>query len=281
MEIIILEHMSQVASDIIGMGFEPDRLAVTPEIIERFARATNDHNPAYLGAAAIAPPLFGIVPAMLLLRRALIDERLSLPIARTVHGEQDMTFVAPIRAGDALVITGEVVATGERSTGSTIDIDVTTMTEAGDDRLRQTLTVFIRDPSKPKPPWRPAPDHGTPVAEASMRVDPDQTYRYAEASFTQGILPHEDPEFARALGYRTMFLQGQCTMAFAAKAIVDELAGGDPTRLRRMKTRFARVVYPEDVVTTRVWPAEGAYVFEATNQDGESVLVDGLAEIEE
>lgn len=272
-----------------GMRLGPETLEVTSALTRRYALAVNDENPWYLDNAkpggVIAPPLFGVVPAMLLLRPALPDAGLPLPVDRALHLAHDMRFQSPIRAGDTLLTEGEVTRGEERSAGVILNVDVRTTTQEGEERVRQLFTIFIRDVgARPRERTKPEVSPGTPpVAEASMTVEPDQTYRYGAASFTMGVGPHEDPELARALGYRTMFLHGQCTMAFAAKAVVDTVGGGDPTCLRRLRVRFADVVYPGDVLTTRLWSTAskepGRFALETTNQEGVTVLADGNAEL--
>lgn len=275
-----------VLETLVGTILEPKVLKVTEELTVRYAQAVNDLNPRYLdvdrSGGVMAPPLFGIVPAMHLMREAMAEGVLPIPMERSVHGEQDMWFASPIAPGDVLISEGEITSTAERSTGSTLDIHVHTSTDEGDERVRQLITMFIRNRDRERAEVEPAPLRESPLVEASMSVASDQSLRYAEASLTQGIAPHEDHAFARALGYRTMFLQGQCTMAFAAKAIVDTVAGGDPSLVRRLRVRFADVVYPGDVVATSVWRTgedPGRYMFESVNQDGAIVLADGLAEI--
>jgi acyl dehydratase len=111
-----------------------------------------------------------------------------------------------------------------------------------------------------------------------MKVTEDQPRRYAEASGDHN-LPHVDEGFAKMIGFRTVILQGLCTMAFAGKAIVDGICGGDPEKLSRLKARFSNVVYPGDALTTRIWQeGDGSFTFETINQDGATVLKDGAAE---
>ena len=94
--------------------------------------------------------------------------------------------------------------------------------------------------------------------------------------------PHVDENFARAIGYKGVFLQGLCTMAFASQAAIRSLASNDPRRLRRLKVRFSKIVFPGDELTTLFWSAgDGTYSFETQNQNGDLVIRDGLAEIEE
>ena len=74
------------------------------------------------------------------------------------------------------------------------------------------------------------------------------------------------------------------TMAFASKAVLDAVAGGDPARLRRIKVRFSKPVFPGEALTTRGWVdsrADGVttYGFETLNGRGSPVLRNGIAEV--
>jgi acyl dehydratase len=73
-------------------------------------------------------------------------------------------------------------------------------------------------------------------------------------------------------------------MAFASRAVVDELCGGDPLRLKRLAVRFSRPVFPGDSLTTSIWPAgalpaQRSYSFATANAQGLTVMRDGRAEI--
>jgi acyl dehydratase len=145
--------------------------------------------------------------------------------------------------------------------------------------------VFFRDvgdrrrASPEEPP--PEPEY---VFTTSQTVDEDQTYRYAEASGDHNPI-HIDPEFARnAAGLPGIILHGMATMAFASKAVLDNVAGADPARLRRIKVRFSKPVFPGDTLTTRGWvesTEDGVttYGFETLNGRGSAVLRNGIAEV--
>jgi len=75
-----------------------------------------------------------------------------------------------------------------------------------------------------------------------------------------------------------------CTMAFASRAVLDAVAGGDPARLKRIKVRFSKPVFPGETLTTRGWVVESGagrttYGFETLNARGSAVLRNGLAEV--
>jgi acyl dehydratase len=73
-------------------------------------------------------------------------------------------------------------------------------------------------------------------------------------------------------------------MAFASRAVLDAVAGGDPARLRRIKVRFSKPVFPGETLTTRGWvesKEDGVttYGFETLNGRGSPVLRNGIAEV--
>jgi acyl dehydratase len=68
--------------------------------------------------------------------------------------------------------------------------------------------------------------------------------------------------------------------------VVDGACGGDPGRLRRIRVRFSRPVFPGQTLTTRGWREEGAgsdgvvaYGFETLNDRGQAVITGGVAEV--
>jgi acyl dehydratase len=109
--------------------------------------------------------------------------------------------------------------------------------------------------------------------------DSDQTFRYAEAS-GDPVRIHLDDDAARALGLPGIIIHGLCTMAFCGRAVIDSVAGGDPTRLARLAVKFSRPVLPGQDITIRIYAGtEGGYGFEAVNAEGQAVVKDGRAEL--
>jgi acyl dehydratase len=95
---------------------------------------------------------------------------------------------------------------------------------------------------------------------------------------------HLDADVARSVGLPGIIIHGLCTMAFTSWAAIEQVAGGDPHRLRRLAVRFSKPVLPGDDVTTRFWSAGArdggaAYAYESTNPAGEPVIKDGLVEV--
>lgn len=86
---------------------------------------------------------------------------------------------------------------------------------------------------------------------------------------------HIDPAVGEKAGLGGVILQGMCTMAWAAEAVVNHL--GDPGALKRLRVRFSRPVFPGDTVRFegKVSAVEGGRIkgeLTAKNQKGEDVL---------
>lgn len=276
-------EMSRVPSTVTGRNLGTSLYTVDADHIKAYAKATNDERPEYLDESRtggiIAPPLFAVVAELPIF--AELVSQLSLPLDRILHGEQDMTFVNAIRPGDALQTEAAIIDVSATSTGQTVTSEVVTSTQEGGPRVRSLFTQYVRDHSATRPSQmtEEIANPLAPAAQAEMLVRTNQPAIYAQSSGDYAA-PHTDEDFAKFLGFRSVILQGSCTMAFASKAIVDCVCPHDPTRLSRLKVRFSNVVYPGDTLTTAIWGQRGAYRFETTNQDGVKVIKNGVAQVE-
>ena len=253
-----------------------------------YAAATNDANRRHTGGE-LAPPVFAVVPAWDVLTAAA---RLVAPpdaFDRLVHSEQDMRFFRPIIPGDVLRSKAAPVFLAVRGIGTTVAVRTETVDAGGAPVNEQFVTLFFRGPFEGGSGGEPPPDHkltagakGTaPVAEVTYGFDADQTFRYAEAS-GDPLRIHLDDAVARSVGLPGIIVHGLCTMAFCGRAVIESVAGGDPTRLARLAVKFSRPVLPGQEITIRIHAAPGeagAYGFEARDAEGQGVVKDGRAEL--
>jgi acyl dehydratase len=92
---------------------------------------------------------------------------------------------------------------------------------------------------------------------------------------------HLDEQVAREAGLPGIIAHGFCMLAFASWGILQELGGGDVSRLKRLAVRFSKPVLPGQHINTRLWRAGGdghetSYRYETTVGDS-AVIRDGLA----
>jgi acyl dehydratase len=272
------------------LGARPPRaVTVDPDRVLAYAAATNDDNPAYL-SGLYAPPVFGVVPAWDPLITAVFDVVPPDKKPVMLHAGHDMRFMAPLVPGTTLSTTAEPFSVRPSRAGTWVTVRAVSIdADTGQPVLEQFGTMFVRswadvEPSGPERPDHsfPAAGRAEPVAVVAGVVDADQTWRYAAASGDDNRI-HVDDEFARGVGLPGIILHGLCTMAMCGRAVIEGVAGGDPTRLARLAVRFSKPVLPASDLITTIYPIAGdggdpAYAFEATSRD-ERVIRDGRAEL--
>ena len=273
----------------LGKEYPPQEYKITAEETKKYAYGYNEASLVFLDETRpqgiISPPMFGVKYGGSCFAQAFFDPDLNVDFTRLVHGEQDMSFLAPVRPGDTITSVGKIASIEEKSTGEIFVVEVTSRNQNGESVLKMSGTFFIRGAksgSDKKKEAEEAPSKKY-ICTQSMPVKENQTYIYAEGSGDHNPI-HVNPDFAKSVGLPGIILQGLCTMAFCFKAIQDECCKGDPLKIRRLRVRFAKPVLPLDTVTTRGWLEEKregitAVGLEAVNQKGDIVLRNGLAEI--
>lgn len=278
--------------ELIGRSYAASTYEVREEAMIRYALATNETNPRLIDPAIdgglIAPPVFPVVYHGKVLGKPIGDPELNIDFRRALHGEQDMMFHRPIRAGDILSTTASIEDIRDKGTGETISIRLRTENHLGKLVEETLFMLFVRgDPkksasqklsAKKAPTARGSVDE--PVVVIDQELDTDQTFRYSDASGDM-VKIHLDPEVARKAGFAGIIGHGLCTMAFTSRAVVEGVAGGRPERLKRLAVRFALPVIPGEILTTQIWPAsrraEGHYDFETRDPRGKLVISEGRA----
>lgn len=266
-------------------GARPPRaVTVEPDRVLAYAAATNDDNPAYLSGAC-APPVFGVVPAWDPMIAAVFDVVPPEKKPVMLHAGHDMRFAAPLVPGTTLSTVADPYSVRPSRAGTWVTVRaVSTDAGSGEQVLEQFATMFVRGwsdvegggPDRPDHPF-PSAGRATPVAVVAAKVDPDQTWRYAEASGDDNRI-HVDDEFAREVGLPGIIVHGLCTMAMCSRAVIEAVGGGDPTRLARLAVRFSKPVLPASDLVTTIYPIDDGFAFEATSRD-ERVIRDGRAEL--
>ena len=144
----------------------------------------------------------------------------------------DRAGAAPVHALDA------GAAFAATKPGTTFIMRSDTKRHDGKPVCTQYSTCLVQRRPRPISVWardrRPA--RAPPAARRSPRNYPlaaDQTLRYAEAA--RDYSPYTlDAAAAAKVGYPAPLVHGMCTLAFAARAIVEGHCGGDVPRLKRL-----------------------------------------------
>jgi acyl dehydratase len=270
-------------AELTGRDYGTKTYEVTAEAIEKYARATNDLNERYIGGSddQVASPIFPIVSAFASFGDAAADPELQADLLRLVHGQEEHILHKPIRPGDTLTCHAVLESVEKKETGETFTVKVEETNQDGDLVAEVRGTMFIRGSGggARKSAASSEQPQGDIVHEETTKVDEDQTQRYAEASGDHNPI-HLDENVAKMAGLPGIINHGMCTMAIATKGAVDGLAGGDPTRIRRVSVRFSKPVFPGKELTTRFWKeSEKTYGFETYNPAGAAVIKNGVVEV--
>jgi acyl dehydratase len=276
--------------DIVKLGsrYGPSFAAVEPEAALAYAEATNDDVSAYR-SGPLVPPVFGVVPTWDVMLAAVLDVVPADALPMLVHLSHDMHFHRPLEVGQVLATAAEVHSIRSLRSGGRLTVLVTSTADGGAPLLDQYATMFVRglgggESGGPEPPDHafPSTGRGQPVAQRTTHVDLDQTYRYRDASGDDNPI-HVDEGAALAAGLPGIIVHGLCTMAMCGQVVVADVAGGDPSLVRRLAVRFSRPVLPGRDLVTTLWELDGnghrrRYGFEARSE-GLLVVRDGRAEL--
>jgi 3-hydroxyacyl-CoA dehydrogenase/3a,7a,12a-trihydroxy-5b-cholest-24-enoyl-CoA hydratase len=64
---------------------------------------------------------------------------------------------------------------------------------------------------------------------------------------------HADPMMTAFGGFDRPILHGLCTFGFAARAALKQLCGNEPLRMKSIRARFTRHVFPGETLLIELW----------------------------
>ena len=275
------EAMTKMALDPrIGMTRDSEEFRTSSHRLAQFAHSVDDTNPAHL-AGKIASPVFSHVPVM----QSMVEVLGQAVDGFALHGEQDFIYHTSIVPGQRLFTQSTLIGVHPTKPGTTYFIRSETRSHDDKPVVTQYSTCLIRGPAASQgsgdtPPERPVIARSD-ASTQSFALTPDQTRRYADAA--RDYSPYTmDPVAAAKVGYPAPLVHGMCTMAFAARSIVDDECGGDTARLKRLGCRFANplLLIPGQTIAVHRWRApDGLVGFEVTDAAGSVVIKNGYAEI--
>jgi acyl dehydratase len=224
-------------------------------------------------------PSFCVVPAMRAFPRLGDDLEWSLML----HGEQIIRLSQPLAPEGKIIQVGEVLDIHDKGKGAVYRIRIKGWTEDEKDLYEAQWSIFYLgaggfggDPG-PKTEKIVPPEERKPDFSICEKVADNQAVIYRLSGDLNPL--HLDPAAAKRGGFDRPILHGLCTYGFAARAIVNELLGGDVARFKEFSARFSDSVYPGDMLTTEGWKSEDGYIIQART-DRSIVLSNAMAKIE-
>lgn len=269
-----------LARDLVGKTYPPTTYVLSPEVVAAYRAAVG------ATASATAHPVHALVAATPSERLPLRDPALvgdvDAFLRRMVRAGNTLRWQRPLRAGDVVEATARVAGVEAKSSGELLAVSIA-LKVGGADVATVDCTYFVRAEAAAKPAGAPKPAEPSPglvLGTTTRTIDASTPRVYAESSDDKNPI-HLDAAAAKAAGFADVILQGSCTLAYAASAVVASACDHDDARIKSLTARYAKPVLPGDALTFTVRDAPGGVVVvDAVNQAGVAVLAGVRAEVQ-
>lgn len=277
-----------------GARLRPCRLDVDRRRTTNYAAAVGDDNPRYFDdrrpEGLIAPPMLAV--ALTWPVSSNMGDYLELKdfprdvLMTQVHYTERLDFHRPVRPADRLTLNGQIAAILPHRAGTHFIVRYKAIDRENRPVFTEHIGAMFRGvtcrgegvaldlPADPQGDWRAGP-----VWSRAIKIDPMLPYVYDGCTDIVFAI-HTSPAFAIGVGLPGIILQGTCTLALAARELINREADGDPTRLKTLSCRFSGMVRPETAISVKLkMRNEENLFFEVVNQDGEKAVSKGYARI--
>lgn len=201
-----------------------------------------------------------------------------------LHGEQEIVFHNPIPTDGELTTEGAITDFWDKGAdkGALIVARSETRHDRGHTLFTSIITLFARHDGGFDGPNTAAKREVFPETDPDFSVgdtpatDQPLLYRLSGDLFDL----HVDADFARRAGFEKPIMHGLCTFGYACRALIAKTVPGSPEKVRRIKCRFARPLYPGIPIETRIWRiSAGRCLWRTVNaRTGERVIDQGVFE---
>ncbi len=248
---------------------------VTSNDILLYAEATLDSTERYRHAGCNAPSFYLSSLLYPMFRYFLINRELGLNLLRLVHGQQRVEWSGPIREGDMLDIEMSLHDISDSPAGEMITLR--TVVSSQGKKIAVSDSVFIiRGGSTGRGKTGHGLIYGNELFRRTIPTEENQQLRYAEVS-GDGNFIHTNRFLARLAGLPGTIMHGVCIAAMVSNSLLDELLGGDMSRMKSISMRFANPVFPGESITLIGYDSgfNGTIFFNAFNSSGRAVIKNG------
>ncbi len=212
--------------------------------------------------------------------------------SRGVHFLQDSRFLGALRPGMTVEARGVVSEVRQTRSGALIRYaySLRDLTAGADLYRTRSISIYRGVAVAGEARSLPDPDgEGAPLADADLSqarltaipVSRAFAHIYTECADIWNPI-HTERSFALAAGLPDIILHGSATWALAGRALLEAYGEDGAHMLTRLAGRFSGSVTLPDTLTLRHQRSAatpGVVHFDVRRSDGESVLVDGRAEL--
>jgi len=291
----------EMTSSGLGKAVEDDYREISWRDTMNYAAATGDTNPSYFDdsrpGGVIAPPMYAVAFTW----PVLTGQRVQMPAEvrqpaeislRGVHATQYLIFHRLIKPGHKIKTELKIVSIQQTRAGVLQTRRVTAFddegnkvfTEFGGSMLRGVTCTDGGGIAEETPVVPEFNEEAKNIWSVAVPVAREAAHVYDGC--TDIVNPiHTSAAVAKEVNLPGIILQGTCTLALAARELVNREAGGNPGKLKELACQFSKMVFPGTTIqvqlTHRQTTDDGSKEvgFQVLNGDGEIAVSRGYAKI--
>lgn len=241
----------------VGMDCGRRDYVISPELVQRYADAVEDHNPWYF---SLSPFGGAVAPALIRHSEVFVDRRWYLPnIYGNLHAKQEWELFAPIMVGDLLLTHSFVTERYVKRGRDYVVNEVLFLGAEGQVHARgRTHQSFLRDnvgretvvgKEREKETGRRFEVGTGSAVETLTPLVKDITLTMCQRYSGPGKNYHTDREEAQKLGFPDVVVQGMLSVCFLSQLMTRRFGEGW-YRGGKMIVNLVNVLWPGDKVTT-------------------------------
>ncbi len=225
-------------------------------------------------------PSFGVIPTFGSMGGLGNVPGLEFNFAMLLHGEQDLEIHQPIPPEATITNKAKIAELWDKGKAALVVLQVDTSDESGRPLFTNRFSLFLRGEGgfggEPGPKAGNKPPEREPDGVIERTLLPQQALIYRLSGDKNPL--HADPEFAKIGGFDKPIIHGLCSYGVVCKAIVDEVLGGDVTKVARYQVRFAGVGFPGETYRISYWKEGDQVLVQATAKDrGDAPIITNAA----
>jgi acyl dehydratase len=226
-----------------------------------------------------ASPSFAVIPTFGAMGGMGAIEGLEFNFAMLLHGEQEIILHQPIPTRAKVTSKGRVAELWDKGKACLCVLEVDTADENGEPLFTNRFSLFLRGEGgfggEPGPKaGNVAPDRD-PDGTVEVPTLPQQALLYRLSGDLNPL--HADPEFAKMAGFDRPIIHGLCSYGIVCKAIVDNVLGGDVTKVAGYAARFAGVGFPGETYVIDYWKEGDKILIQASSKERGAKIISNSA----
>ncbi len=199
--------------------------------------------------------------------------------AMMLHGEQDIEIHKPLPTKASYKAQMRIADIFDKGKAALCIMEIKATEDSGDPLFTARVSTFLRGEGGFGGPAGPKAQNVAPDREPDGVVEVPTLPQLALLYRLNGDKNplHADPEYAKMAGFDQPIIHGLCSYGITCKAIVDNVLGGDVSRVARYQARFADVAFPGETYVISYWEGEGKIFIKAHSKERGTDIITNAA----